>query len=223
MQKILPSDKIRIIVDTRERRIAEHLSRYDAKLIHQQLKVGDFVCSDRVGIERKTISDFLQSIIDQRIFNQASELVESYERPVLILEGNPEALFSTRNIHENAIRSVMGAIAIDFKLPIIWTIDDQETAAQIYRIAHREQVKEKRELLVRVKKRCPTFASEQEFIVSGLPTVSNKLSRRLLKKFKTPKKVFSASESALQKVEGIGKEKAKKIWDMLNKEYEKCD
>jgi len=220
MQKIIPSNKVRIIVDNRERHIADYFSEFDVDLVFQQLKIGDFICSDRVCIERKTISDFLQSITDQRIFNQVSEIVKNYERPLLILEGNLEELFSIRNIHENAIRSVLAAIAIDFKLPILWTFDEHDTAAQIYRIAHREQIKEKREPQIRVKKKCISFAKQQEFLVSGLPNISNKLSIRLLKKFKTPKKVFSASESALQKVKGIGKEKAKRIWEILNKEYE---
>jgi Fanconi anemia group M protein len=56
--------------------------------------------------------------------------------------------------------------------------------------------------------------------MAGLPNVSTKLSRSLLKEFKTPRKVFSANHERLMKVDGIGKEKARRIWELLNKEYE---
>ena len=57
--------------------------------------------------------------------------------------------------------------------------------------------------------------------MAGLPRINSKLTERLLSKFKTPKRVFSAREEQLLKVEGIGKEKAKGIWTLLNSEYGK--
>jgi Fanconi anemia group M protein len=61
----------------------------------------------------------------------------------------------------------------------------------------------------------------QEFLVAGLPHINTKLSRRLLQHFGSVKKVFSAKEEQLMRVDGIGKEKARKIWCLLNEKYEK--
>ncbi|MBN2043268.1 MAG: hypothetical protein JW754_05705 [Candidatus Aenigmarchaeota archaeon] len=221
-QKILGSQNIDIIVDSRERgnHVHSHLSDIeDLNIIEKQLKVGDYICSERVAVERKTVTDFLQSIIDQRIFNQLCDLSESFANPVLLIEGNPENMFMERNIHPNTIRGVLSTIAIDYKVPIIWTRNPRETAHQLFWMARREQVKNNKELAIRCSKRGTLPHEEQEFLIAGLPFVNNVLCRRLLKEFGTPKKVFSASMEKLMKVEGIGKDRSKKIWDILNSEY----
>lgn len=68
------------------------------------------------------------------------------------------------------------------------------------------------------KKVC-SLPEQQEFLIAGLPHVNSKLSKRLLEKFRTPKAVFNAKPERLMKVDGVGKEKSKRIWDLLNKEY----
>lgn len=224
VQKLLPvKGKPTVLVDHRERAsgVTRILERKNVSVKSVQLEVGDYVCSERVCLERKVISDFLNSIIDQRIFSQLENLANSYEKPVLIIEGNPELLYLERNIHENAIRGALSSIAIDYKIPIIWTQNPRETAAQIFWIAYREQIKEKRGLQIRSCKKTAELPRMQEFLVAGLPHINAKLSKRLLKKFKTPRKIFTASEERLMKVDGLGKEKARKILNLLNSKYEK--
>lgn len=224
IQKILPDEKVTVLADSRERNspVVRHLEDSGIRVRSKQLKVGDYIASDRVGIERKQIPDFLQSITNQRIFKQLEGLADSYEKPLLILEGNPELLFSENNMHPNSIRGALASISIDYAVPILWTPDSRGTADQIQRIAYREQVKKNRELQIRVKKKCPDFARQQEFIVAGLPHISNKLSKRLLMEFKTVRRMFSSKKERFMKVDGLGEKKAKKIWELLNKEY-KCD
>ena len=221
IQNILPTDKITVFVDHRENNmVPTYIKEHGADVVLKQLKVADYICSDRVAIEKKSSSDFLQSIINQRIFKQMEEISASFDRPLLVLEGNPEMLFLERKIHPNTIRGVLSSIAIDYKVPIIWTSNPKDTAGMIYWIAKREQDHEKRGIQIRAKTKVDTLPDHQEFLVAGLPSVSNVLSKRLLERFKTVKKVFSAKQSQLIKVEGIGEEKAKKIWETLNKEYE---
>lgn len=214
--------KVRIVADHRESKnhVFAHLRDLDVNLVCEQLKTGDYICSDRVAVERKTVADFVQSIIDQRIFKQVSEISECFEKPLLIIEGDPDLLFLERNVHPNAIRGALASLAIDHKIPIIWTKDARETASQIYWIAQREQIKETRSVSIRCPRKSRNLGGQQEFLVAGLPNINTKLSKNLLKKFKTPKRVFSASPERLMKVEGIGKVKAKKIWDLLNSEHE---
>ena len=224
-QKVLRGEKVLILADHREAssNVTRHLKEHDADVRETQLKVGDYILSERVAVERKSIPDFLQSIIDQRLFRQMEELSCSYEKPVLILEGNPEALFLERNMHANTVRGVLSSIAIDYRLPIIWTHNSKETAAQIYWMAHREQVQESKELQIRCSKKNHTLGHQQEFLVAGLPNISNVLSRRLLRHFGSVAEVYAAQPEELMKVEGIGKERAKKIWDLINSGYEEKD
>jgi len=209
-----------IIVDTREAEILRNLKESPAILEEKQLEVGDFILSERVGVERKRISDFLQSIIDQRIFHQLENLASSYERPLLILEGNPETLFLERNIHENTIRGVLASIAIDYKIPIIWTQNSKETAAQLFWIANREQVLEKKELAIRSSKKAFSLQKQQEYLVAGLPGINSKRARKLLEKFKTPEKVFRATEKQLMAIDGFGEKMTKRMKDILKQPYQ---
>jgi len=213
--------KIKIFVDHRETKnhVFMHLKDTDAELACEQLKTGDFICSDRVVIERKTVSDFVQSMIDGRIFRQVAAMKECFEKPVLIVEGDVSRLFSDRDVHPNAIRGALASIAVDYHIPIIWTSDARETAEQIYWIARKEQSDEKRTIAIRCPEKKKTTSDHQEFLVAGLPDINTKLGRNLLNKFKTPRRVFSADRKKLMKVEGIGEVKANKIWELLNSEY----
>ncbi|MCX6814170.1 MAG: helix-hairpin-helix domain-containing protein [Candidatus Aenigmarchaeota archaeon] len=221
-QKIMRGEKVVILADHREiaSNVTRHLREHDADIREIQLKVGDYIVSERVAVERKSVPDFLQSVIDQRLFKQMEQLADSYEKPVLILEGNPELLFLERNMHANTVRGVLSSIAIDYRIPIIWTHNSKETAAQIYWMAYREQVQERKGLQIRCNKRNRTLAHHQEFLVAGLPNVSNVLSKRLLKHFGTVRDVYDATPEELMKVEGIGKEKAKNVWELINAEYQ---
>ncbi len=223
VQKTLPVSKVIISVDNREVGSAayEHLKKHECILSTKNLRVGDYIASERVGIEKKTISDFLNSMFDQRIFRQLSDLKSAYECPVLLIEGNPELLFIESAAHPNAIRGCLASIATDYKIPILWARNGKEAAAQIYWIAYREQALEKKPLSIRAERRPEELPRQQEYLVAGLPNVNTVMSRRLLEHYKTPKRLFSATEGSLKRVKGIGELKAKKIWEMLNREYKK--
>ncbi|MBI4021134.1 MAG: hypothetical protein HY369_02740 [Candidatus Aenigmarchaeota archaeon] len=204
-----------IIVDHRERDV---LASLDAVIEQKQLPVGDFVLSDRVGVERKSVQDFLQSIIDQRIFGQMETLAATFERPLLIVEGPPAGLFNG-GIHANAVRGVLASIAIDYKIPIIWTQSTQETARQLEWIARREQLLEKGPPQVRGGRKPQTVAQMQEFLLAGLPGISGTRAKKLLAEFRTPERIFRATEKRLLKVDGFGEKMVKKMKDVLTQEY----
>lgn len=222
IQKALPDENVTVLADSRERNssVIRHLEDSGIKVRSKQLRVGDYIASDRVGIERKQIPDFLQSITNQRVFRQLESLAGSYEKPLLIIEGDPNLLFTGRNIHPNAIRGALASISIDYGVPMIWTPDSKGTAEQIHRIAYREQIKRDRGLQIRVKEKCNDVAKQQEFVVAGLPNISNTLSKRLLAEFKTVRKMFMGKKERFMRIDGLGKKKAERIWELINKEYE---
>jgi len=221
IQNTLPTNGLSIIADVREPDSIERiLEKLGVALTKKQLTVADYICSDRVAVERKTAKDFVGSILNQRVFRQVEELTEAYSHSVLLIEGNPDSLFLERNVSPNAIRGAMASIAIDYRIPILWSANPEETANMLYRFAWREQMKSGRTLQIRSNKKAKNMNEKQEFLVAGLPHVSNMLSQRLLKHFGSPQKIFSASVGELQQVDKIGRKKAKEIWDLLNGKYE---
>lgn len=210
---------IKIIVDNREYRsnVIRFLSGKDAEIESQQLDVGDYVLSSRIGVERKKVDDFLNSLIEGKLFFQMRKLRDAYSRPVLILEG--EGLLTKRNISHNAIFGSLVSIIVDFGIPIITTKSAHETADLLYVMANREQKEGNRAVAIRGEKWSMSIPEQQQFIMEGLPNISAVLAKRLLQNFGSIKAVVNASEEELCTVQGIGKNIAAEIVEILNSEY----
>ncbi len=207
--------KVLIFVDTRESNILDYFSQYDCTVQRKMLLSGDFIVSDRVAIEKKTVKDFVSSIIDKRLFSQLKAMKDNFEKPLLIIEGR-ESLYGT--LSPNMIRGALAAVTVDLGIPVLWTEDLADTAGLVFWIAKREQIDEKRENVL-VNKKCPTTIKEQqEYLVASLPDISLVRSRQLLKHFRSPKNVFDASEKDLQQVKGIGKKIAERIRKVVDSE-----
>lgn len=211
---------MKVIVDHREASsgVVREINRLELEVEMQQLDVGDFIVSDRVGVERKTVPDFLSSLIDGRLLEQSKNLAETFERPLMILEG--EGLYTERGIHPNAVRGALACITVDYSVPVISTENERETAQIIKAVAKREQEGTKSEIPVRSGRKSLTLPQLQRFIVEGLPGVSAVLAKRLLNHFKSVENVVRASEEELKDVHGIGEEKARRIRRVLEFEYE---
>ncbi len=211
-------NKISIVVDAREfnSNVVKELSRMDVVVVPRQLETGDYVLSDRVGVERKEVNDFLSSMIDGRLFQQLKNLKNKYIRPMLVLEG--EGLFTIRKISQNAIFGALACIVADYGIPIIQTKDEKETASLMFSIARRE-FKEGRTVGVRGEKGSMSLSERQQFIIEGLPNISGVLAQRLLSHFGSIKGVADAGAEELMKVKGVGKKKAEDIVKTLRAKY----
>lgn len=210
----LPNERrkepVKIVVDHRERasQMVWELSKLGVVMEFKSLKVGDYVVSDNVAIERKTIDDFAVSIIDRRLFEQTRALKEAYSRPILLLEGRGPTM---RGLTEEALRGALVSLILDFEVPILWADDSEEAAKLLMTVARREQRGVTREVALKDRRRPKTPDEEKEYIVASLPFVEAATAKKLLSVFKTVEGVFSASEKELMEVDGIGIKKARRI------------
>lgn len=217
------SRKPTIVVDSRElgSPTTRELSKYDILITQETLSIGDFIISDRTAIERKTIEDFVASIIDGRLFEQISNLKSAYEMPILLIEG--ESFQTSRNIAPEAVMGAVASVIVDFGVPVVWTRSPSETALLLLSIARREQSKGERRPRIRMERKPESLAREQEFVVAGLPLVDTVLARRLLRAFGTVERVFLASDKELQNVEGIGRKISERIRKLISTPYREDD
>lgn len=207
-----------VFADTREgnSKVIRHLSEMEIDVKVQAMAVGDYQVSDEVVIERKTAKDFVDSIVDKRLFKQARSLMEEFKRPLIILEGDD--LYNGM-INPNAIRGSIASIALDFGISIIPTRNAQDTAAMIKRIAIREQSGEKTPIQIRTDKKPVNLWEQQLFIIESLPNIGSVNAKNLLEHFGTVANIINASESQLQEVEGIGKKTAANIRKVVDSKY----
>jgi ERCC4-type nuclease len=211
-------EELLVIIDHRERHsaIVRELSKQGINIELHKLEIGDYLLSENVVVEYKTQSDFVNSIIDGRLLEQAINL-RKYPKPLIIIEGSDD-LFSQRNVHPNAIRGMLSTISLQFKIPILYTKNPVDTANLLIVIAKQEQEKKPgQETLHTTKPK--TDREMQEYIVASLPGIGVSLAKPLLEQFGTVKKLFMANQERLEKVNLIGKKKAERIREILDKEY----
>lgn len=207
----------RVIVDSRERNM-ELIEAIEAKGVDVELKelhVGDYVVSDRVCLERKTISDFENSLMSGRLFEQVRRLKDSYECPILVLEGDNENF----RLKSNIINGTIASLYINYGIMVICTYSATNTAEMIASIAKREQLNDAREPSLKGSARAYTHEQFQEYVVGNLPGVGPKLAKSLLVHFKSIHRIASADKEELMKVEKVGKKKAELIYKTLNEAY----
>ncbi len=217
---IKDEEEVVIFADNREFRsnVVKEIALKDCLVKPRQLEVGDYILSDRVGVERKSCNDFLSSVFDNNIFKQLQNLKDSFEKPLLIIEG--DGLYGKRDVHPNSIRGAVASIGIDLSIPIIWTNSEEDTASFLYWIAKREQIDEERTVSIRGKRKPSTLEDLQRFLVAGLPGVDTKMSERLMERFGTPEEIFTASADELKEVDGIGDKTANKIRRVLTEKVD---
>jgi len=216
-KEIIKSEKVKIVADYREKGsnvLKELLDKVDLGL--EKLSIGDFLLSSRVIVEYKTVSDFVDSIIDGRLLSQLKQL-KQYDKPVIIIEGI-EDIYSVRRIHPNAIRGMIATITVSYGIPLIQTKTSRDTAEYLMAIAKREQEEGKNEMQYHYGKPL-TVKEQQEYFISALPNIGMGGARPLLKYFKSVKNIVNASEDELKEVDLIGPKKSKAIKDIFDEEY----
>jgi len=215
-------DVIEVVVDQREldSPIAKELSRREGVRTRlETLEVGDYVLSDRVAVERKSVADFLDTLTggDRSMFEQVGDLSRAYARPVVILEG--EDLYGERNVHPNAIRGALSSLAIDFDASVLRTEDEDDTADLLEVVAGREQEESDRTVSVHGEKSGKTLAEQQEYVVGSVADIGPVTARALLEEFKTVEAVMTAKKEDLMTVDGVGEVTADRLREVVGSDY----
>lgn len=208
----------RIIIDDRETssKVVEILSGLGAAIRLKRLPYGDYAIGERIVIERKTARDFVDTLINRDLLGQVKAMAESAPRPVVIIEGGD--LYTQRDIHPNAIKGVLAALAIDLGVSLLFTRDEQDTAHMLYVLAKRED-SNRGEHTVHPHKSHRSVKEELEYIVSAFPEIGMKNARLLLSHLGSVQAITNASLPQLTAIKGIGEKTAKKVHDLCRSSY----
>jgi len=215
-------DLLEIVADQREMdaNIARDLSkREEIDIRLETLDVGDYVLSDRVVVERKSVADFVDSLVggDRSIFEQVGAMARHYSRPIVVVEG--EGIYEQRDIHPNAIRGALSSLAVDFGASVLRTDSEADTTELLAVIAGREQTTADREVSVHGEKGTKTLSEQQEYVVASIAEIGPVTARSLLEEFGTVESVMIATEDELQAADGVGQVTAERIREVIGSDY----
>ncbi len=206
---------VTVYVDSREIRSEVVKKLYELSNVRVGNYNADYIISDRIAIERKTVEDFVDSIVDKRLFDQLIELKKNYQKPILIVEG--DGLY--RRLSPNAIRGALATVVVDFDIPIIFTKSPEETAEFIVSLARREQLAKGREVYPHYGKTKMTLKEQMEYVVSSISDIGPVIAKNLLEHFQTIENIAKADLNDLMKVPKVGRKIAEKIVRIMKTPY----
>jgi Fanconi anemia group M protein len=208
-----------IRVDSRERPspVPTLLAAFpDITLSFAALPSADYVLSDDVAVERKTASDFVASILDRRLFGQATRMKVLFPRAVLIIEGDLSQV--PHSIDMAAIRGALAFLVVREGITVLQLSDAAETAALLRIMARHAQERMSQPVSLR-EPRPQIEELYAAYLVEGLPGIGPRRARMLLSHFGSPAAIMCAAAEELAQVPGIGKKSAQRIWQAMNARY----
>lgn len=131
---------IGISVDFRELRsdVVKLLEKQGFEIEICNLEAGDYIAYNRIAFKRITIDDILKSIFkEKRLFGQIEHLAGRYQSPVLIIEGE-DPFFPGRTVNPGYIHGFLKKLAVYFRVPAIFTLNEMQTAELISSITRAE-------------------------------------------------------------------------------------
>ncbi len=173
------------------------------------LSLGDYQLGGQLIVERKTMKDFVASIIDGRLFEQASRLSQTAEHSCLILEGSGRDLADS-GMSRESIQGALITLQLIFHLPVLRSTDPEETARMMI-FAWRQLVRQEKDQVNRGGRRPKRKKRAQLLALQALPSVGPKRAELLLERFGSVRAVMNASAVELEAIPGI---KAKTIQGM---------
>ena len=225
-----------LLIDSRE---DSQLSKHIVKLCDKEnkpyekkwLEIGDYVIqtTPSLCVEAKSSADFLQSVRNNRVFNQIDNMDKEYDVNILLIYGNLDDAVSYldkkgygssvkwKNKLKGMFVGALSSITIHTDTKVVW-VDNYRTAAHIVLSCYANINKK-----LIIQKQLPKKIRTDDVRIDMLSTVkgiSIEKAKLLLKKFGTINELLNANEKEICTIEGIGKGTAQNIHEVFSAEDE---
>lgn len=222
------TDQRILFIDNRERSGLEQLvikycEKNNLNFQMRQTLITDYCFAD-VGIEAKSIDDYLSSLYSGHLERQLQNIEDNYNSAILIIHGTldqyiAKAKKSGRNIpYVKAFSSFIGSIARfsnDYDISIL-TFPNTSLAARFICKRFEKHGTLGSSSTYRLMRKTATEDMRMDILMSS--GCSESIAKKLLEKHGSIIEIFSLTEKELQEIEGIGKVRAKRIIQAINSE-----
>ena len=208
-----------IIIDTREAttapKITKGLTEHGANIKLEALQKGDYIISDQVAIERKTVNDFVYTLTRRFLFDQLFKLKEAYQKPFILIEGYMPIVYKYSRIQPASVWGAMFTLAKQ-GINMIHTNSHKETIDFLYTAAKQEQTTEKHTPVIHPIKLNETLQDQQIFFLASLPNIGREKAISLLDSYQTPLNALLNVENWKKQAYGLGPIITEKVKQVLN-------
>tara|TARA_R100000008_G_C3566131_1_gene159241 strand:+ start:118 stop:795 length:678 start_codon:yes stop_codon:yes gene_type:complete len=220
---------MKLIIDSREnsdltKAVKHECIRLNIMTEKQWIEIGDYVFND-VCFEAKSTIDFLQSVINKRLWNQLDNMDRHYEHCILIIHGSiHQALaypdYVNIDMPEQLIRNkfygAIGKITLDTDVKLFW-VEGPRKAAQIMTTICKMRPIDRNVINPSLLKSITTDDLRVN-LLGTIKGVSEMKAQMLIDEFGSLMEIGEAEIEELTKLDGIGTTIANRIIDVLNSE-----
>jgi len=206
------SHTVTIVIDDRELGggVAEILrARAGVEVRIERLPLGDYLVDDFLLVERKTMTDLVESIKDGRLFGQGCRLAGADRWAAVILEGTGRDLAECA-MRREARQGALITLTVFLGIPLLRSLGPEETARLMLYAAHQGRAVATGALARRGRRPRGKYRVQSR-VLQGLPGVGPERAKRLLERFGSLEAVVAASADDLASVQGIGASTAQAI------------
>jgi ERCC4-type nuclease len=118
-----------------------------------------------VLVERKTIGDFVASLIDGRLFPQAARLAHGPYRSLLLIEGPTPP--SVPDVHPHALEGALVSLATMWRLPVLHSSEPEHSLLILRLLADQAHIPTR----LSARSHSPRSRREWERIPASQPTL----------------------------------------------------
>jgi len=179
------------------------------------------------GVQRKTFDDLLASLFDGRLGKEVTQM-KRLGIAVLVIEGRPrwtldgELMDDNRRFTRNQLRSLLWSVAIGHGVAVEWTDSLDDTVSAIANL--RAWAAKKKHLSV-ARRPGPSGpwgkATTRDWalhFLQGFNNIGPELAERIIDHFHGVPLTWTVTEKQLMRVPGIGKKRAKDLYEIFNLE-----
>ena len=223
---------MKILVDKREelsKGWAEKIREMGVEVEISWLDAGDFLVrggGQVLLIERKSVSDLVNSVISKRLFDQLDSLAHQGVPFSLMITGDPKevwrkfrAMGRDPSLIWNVFLGLQNELALS-GVPTIVVPDEELVPRTLYLLAKKMESGVRPSL--RVVKRSRTLADEQVEVLGTIRGLGIVKARAIMERFRTLRRVANANLAELAEVRGIGKKIAKHVVEVFTTPYEEA-
>lgn len=216
---------MKIIIDTREQyQEFEYLKKIGVDLERRKLDVGDYKIEHdgySVVVERKEITDFINSMYNDRLRDQLTKLSKEHI-PILLITGSVREFkeaFPLSKVTQKQVHAMIASAVVRYGLrSVIWVTNDGDN------YVHNDGLKIGTEILKALgaekldkipDRRVKKSDNHRRSVVKVLFNIPSNVAERLLERFGSIWNIINATDEELLKVKGMGKKRVDKARSIL--------
>jgi ERCC4-type nuclease len=208
-----------IITDDRE---PDEIHNLLAKYQQKRLPLGDYIVNDTVIIERKTASDFVNSLVTKHLKSQVYRLTKAYANPVLAIIGNIY-IEAQERISRQALIAQLASLTARYNLEgargkvSLITFETDYDFALYLNYLDKKTIDSKPFTNPEIEDLDKSDIEAVKNAMLGLvPNLGEVLVKNLLRKFGSIRNIANATVKELTEVDGLGLKKAKVVFKVFS-------